>query len=222
METKKSDKVAFVLILVTAIIVMIICAICQPKDGQKYVSTKPTAGICRYLGVLQSDALKHAEPDLIEAAVTPVAASNYIPEEPEKEEEVMEDAEERTREECLTKYFGYVPTDDEIALWTQLVMDECGHTEPDNGVRAVADVIANRCRDDRFPDTITGVVYQRGQFQPVGDATLGRFEVSERVRDICSECICGGIRYPYLFFTAGYYNPYCIPGEVIGHHYFGY
>lgn len=220
METKKSDKVAFGLILVTAIIVMIICATCKPKDGPKYASTKPTAGICRYLGVLQSDALKHAEPDmdLIEAAITPVAASINIPE----EEEVVEDAEERIREECLTKYFGYVPTDDEITLWTQLVMDECGHTEPDDGVRAVADVIANRCKDDRFPDTITGVVYQQSQFQPVGDGTLGKFEVTDRVREICSDGISEGVIYPYAFFTAGRYNPYCIPGEVIGHHYFGY
>lgn len=126
-------------------------------------------------------------------------------------------------EDCLTAYFGYVPEEWELEEFYQIVMDEAGNTEPDEGIGAVADVVANRCRSEKFPDTIHEVIYQKGQFQPVGDGTFGRFEVTDRVYEICADHISEGAHYPgILFFTAGRYNGSGHPAFVIGHHYFSF
>lgn len=42
-----------------------------------------------------------------------------------------------------------------------------GHTEGHDGLKAIAEVVFNRMRSDRFPDTLEGVIYQRGQFATV-------------------------------------------------------
>lgn len=223
-KNNNSDLIYWVAWSIAILVVILVITIVHQKDEEKLHAERdltPTAGITYYMGALEKACMDGAEPDMdiVEAAITPVAAS-IESDIPETEEEVIED--EPTGEDLLNAYFGYTPDDAELELWMQIVMDECGHTEPDEGVAAVADVVANRVRSERFPNTIRGVIYQTGQFQPVGDGTYGRFYITDRVREICSECICEGIRYPYFFFTAGGYNSYCEPGEVIGNHYFGY
>ncbi|MFE8697908.1 cell wall hydrolase [Cytobacillus sp. FJAT-53684] len=44
--------------------------------------------------------------------------------------------------------------------------------EPYEGKVAVAQVILNRVKDDRFPDTIKGVIYEKRQFQPVDNGSI--------------------------------------------------
>lgn len=129
---------------------------------------------------------------------------------------------DQSPEERLTEYFGYVPADWELQEFYQIVMDEAGNTEPEDGIGAVADVIANRCRSDRFPDTIHEVIYQKNQFEPIVAGTFGRFEITDLVYEICDDHISeGAMDTEILFFTAGAYNPYCKPMYVIGNHYFG-
>lgn len=223
MEEKHNNNFIFhfLLICIMLAIIAVLSSVNEQDNKQLYShrALAPTAGVCYYLGSLEKACYVGAEPDMdyIESYFASVEAARIAEEDRKDLEEV-----ENGRREALINYFGYVPTDDEISLWTQIVMDECGHTEPDSGISAVADVIANRCRDPRWPDTITGVVYQRGQFQPVGDATLGRFEVSERVYEICSDAISEGITYPYLCFRTGTYHQGRRAGEQIGHHYFSY
>lgn len=123
----------------------------------------------------------------------------------------------------LTGYFGYEPTDAELDLFYRVVMAECGNTEPDDGVAAVADVIANRCISDRFPSTLSGVLNQQYQFETVSTGRIYNYTVTERVRSICDAQIERGRTHDgILFFTAGGYNPYCVPAYTIGNHYFGY
>lgn len=223
MENKHDNNLIFCFLLMTILLAIIaVLSSVNEQDNKQLYSHRalaPTAGVCYYLCSLEKACMDGAEPDMdyIESYFVSVEAARIAEEERKDLEEV-----ENGRREALINYFGYVPTDDEIALWTQLVMDECGHTEPDAGVAAVADVVANRVRSERFPNTIRGVIYQTGQFQPVGDGTFGRFYITDRVREICSDCICEGVQYPYLFFTAGQYNGSGTPGEVIGHHYFSY
>ncbi|MDD4075955.1 MAG: cell wall hydrolase, partial [Eubacteriales bacterium] len=54
---------------------------------------------------------------------------------------------------------------DELYLAAQLVDEEAGA----DGFLAVANVIYNRVQDSRFPNTITGVVFQSGQFTPADE-----------------------------------------------------
>ena len=141
----------------------------------------------------------------------------------EKRKQKLEE-EQKALEEKYKAIFGYVPSENETQLLLAVTMAECGNTEPDVGIERVIEVIANRCRDGRFPSTITEVCYQRNQFETVSTGAIYRYKVNERVerayqavleRGYCSDKqVC--------FFTAGTYNAYCRPAYVIGNHYFGY
>lgn len=166
----------------------------------------PTAGITLYMGALQKYSLELSEPQEItleEPKVVSVELSDKGP------------------KEYLRNYFGYVPEEWELQEFYQIVMDECGY-EPEDGIGAVSDVIANRCRSDQFPNTIHEVIYQKNQFEPIVAGTFGRFEVTDLVYEICDDHIAEGpMDTEILFFTAGNYNPYCEPMYIIGNHYFG-
>ena len=140
--------------------------------------------------------------------------------EQQNEEEKRQVEEAKIR--CLTNYFGYVPTDEELDLFYRTVQAECGNTEPEDGIGAVADVIANRCRSDIFPDTLTGVITQKNQFTTWSNGAIAEAKIQPWVYEICDDHISEGAVYDDIYyFTAGYYNPYCEPAFVIGHHYFG-
>lgn len=172
-----------------------------------------TAGVTAYLMDIMGAGIKEAE-----------EASEAVPADEVQDEQLIEEnpGSDVLWEDCLTAYFGYIPTDEEIDLFYRTVQAECGYYEPDDGVGAVADVIANRCRSDTFPDTITEVVTQKNQFSTWANGMIKAAEPSEQVMDVCGSRIEEGVVYSdILFFTAGYYNPYCKPAFVIGHHYFG-
>lgn len=127
-------------------------------------------------------------------------------------------------EDSYIRVFGYVPDASEIELFKRVVMAECGNTEPDDGILAVSYAIANRVRSGRFPNTITGVVTQRGQFETVSTGRIYNYEVNFRVEEAYKRLL-NGERWDdfssVYFFTAGGYNPYGTQLFVIGNHYFG-
>lgn len=63
--------------------------------------------------------------------------------------------------------------DGERELLAQLVRAEAGNQSLE-GKRLVADVVLNRVRSSEFPDTITEVIYQEGQFTVVGNGALDK------------------------------------------------
>lgn len=150
-----------------------------------------------------------------------------------EEEKIVEEVEEpeyiseywKVTKEQLKAYFGYVPDVWELAYFEACVMAECGY-EPEEGIKAVCDCIGyiRTNIDDRFPDTIYGVITQKNQFSTWSNGSVDKWlgNVSETVHNICVNQIINGSSYDYAFFTAGQYNSYCTPGGVIGHHYFGY
>ena len=133
--------------------------------------------------------------------------------------------EKRVREtnNKLRAIFGYVPLSWEIDLLKQFVQAECGNTEPPLGIERVIEVIANRVRSSRFPNTISGVLFQRGQFETYSNGSY-RCVPNERVKAAWDRILARGYCSDknVLFFTAGNYNRYCRPGYVIHNHYFGY
>lgn len=62
----------------------------------------------------------------------------------------------------------------EIELLARLVSGEA-RGEPYIGQVAVAAVVLNRVRSDEFPDTVSGVIFQRGAFDAVWD---GQFDMA--------------------------------------------
>ncbi len=62
-------------------------------------------------------------------------------------------------------------SDGERDLLACLIYCEAG-SEPYKGQVAVGAVVMNRCMSGAFPDTITGVIYQSGQFAPVASGRL--------------------------------------------------
>lgn len=62
---------------------------------------------------------------------------------------------------------------DELELLAQLVEAEAGN-QPFEGKCLVADVILNRVESDEFPDTISEVIFQEGQFSVVKNGALDK------------------------------------------------
>lgn len=70
-----------------------------------------------------------------------------------------------------TSWGNYTVSPKEFDLLCRLVEGESG-IEPYNGKVAVAQVVLNRVKDKRFPNTITGVIYQKNQFEVVPKGML--------------------------------------------------
>jgi N-acetylmuramoyl-L-alanine amidase len=70
---------------------------------------------------------------------------------------------------------------DEKDIYLLAKIIECeARYEPYEGKVAVGAVVINRVLSDRFPDTIEGVIFQKGQFQPMTDGGWESKEPSEQ------------------------------------------
>ena len=105
----------------------------------------------------------------------------------------------------------------------RVCMAEGGNTEPVEGLVRIFEVIANRCRSDRFPDTVCEVLQQKNQFETVMTGRIWEQDANERVEKAWRKFTGRGycVDPEALFFTAGTYNKYCVPRYKLGNHYFG-
>ena len=69
-------------------------------------------------------------------------------------------------------------------LLANLIYCEAG-AEPYDGKVAVGAVVINRVLSSRYPDTVTGVIYQSRQFAPVGDGHLALALASDKANAEC-------------------------------------
>ena len=65
----------------------------------------------------------------------------------------------------------------------------------------VASVILNRVHSKDFPNTITGVVFQKHQFSPIGDKRYWSVEVTEETIHAVDEIFEKGVTTEALFFV---------------------
>lgn len=111
----------------------------------------------------------------------------------------------------------------ELMTLACLVHAEAGNQDM-HGKRLVVDVVLNRVEDPAYPDTITGVIFQPGQFAPVSDGALERAYVEVTDDDFAAvrmEALSiSRIDKEVLFFTAGGYGKYGTPAYQYGDHYF--
>ncbi len=122
-----------------------------------------------------------------------------------------------------------------VECLTQAIYYEAA-TEPDEGKRAVAQVVLNRVRHPAFPNTVCGVVYQGSerrtgcQFSFTCDGSLARQPMAShwtRARQLAVAAISGYV-YPGVglstFYHADYVAPYWAPSLAkvakIGRHIF--
>lgn len=112
-----------------------------------------------------------------------------------------------------------VPTYDSLEMLAKCVQAEAGN-QGLLGKRLVVDVILNRVDSDRFPNTVEGVISQRGQFS-VYPSMMNRVPDEETYQAICME-LSNRTDADILFFSAHKYNSCCTPAYQHGDHYFGY
>lgn len=113
----------------------------------------------------------------------------------------------------------YVPADSDAYLLGAIIECEAGG-EPYEGKLAVGSVIINRVKSSYFPNTISGVIYQGGQFSPVASGRLAyRLEtgVDPSCLQAAQEVLNGNVTLGSLYFRR---NNGIIQGTVIGNHVF--
>ena len=114
---------------------------------------------------------------------------------------------------------------DDLELLACLVWAEAGNQDL-KGKQLVADVVLNRMYDPRFPDTISDVIYQQGQFYEKGDPRL--IKAFYNVTDECFEAVRkealgeGRIDSRVFFYCAGFFPRYGEIGYSYGDHCFNF
>lgn len=113
----------------------------------------------------------------------------------------------------------YTPQEGEAYLLAAIIQCEA-EGEPYNGKIAVGNVVLNRVQSSRFPNTITGVIYQNKQFSPVASGRLA-YRLEAGVNDECiraaTEVLNGKHITDALFFRT---NNGSVSGTIIGNHVF--
>lgn len=81
-------------------------------------------------------------------------------------------AEERAKKETAVKYRAdYSYTNEDLKLLACLVHSEAG-TQSYDGKLAVANIVINRVKSSKYPNTIKAVIYQKGQFSVAASGSL--------------------------------------------------
>ena len=139
--------------------------------------------------------------------------------EEEKAKEDMEKWEEIQGSDKEDFSGPYTPLEGEAYLLAAIIQCEA-EGEPYDGKIAVGNVVLNRVKSSRFPNTITGVIYQNKQFSPVASGRLA-YRLEAGVNDECiraaTEVLNGKHITDALFFRR---NNGTISGTVIGNHVF--
>ena len=123
-----------------------------------------------------------------------------------------------------TDYSGstYSGSTDDLTLLAALIYCEAGG-ESYEGQLAVGSVVMNRVYSSSFPDTISGVIYQSGQFSPASNGRLASCLASGSYTTSCvnaaQEVMNGNLTVTALFFcSVSSYSG--TGGTVIGNHVF--
>ena len=95
----------------------------------------------------------------------------------------------------------YTESYEDLYLLAQIIHAEA-KGEPYEGKLAVGNVIHNRVKSEQFPNSIKGVIFQKGQFQPVMNGSIYNKPSEESIR-AAMESYHKNIVGPALYF----YNP---------------
>ncbi len=109
----------------------------------------------------------------------------------------------------LERDYVYSLEEGEVDVLLRIVEAEAG-SEDEDGRLLVANVVLNRMESERFPDTVTEVVFQQDQgvtqFSPVASGRYFRVEISEKTRSAVERALKGeDISQGALFFASRKY-----------------
>lgn len=107
----------------------------------------------------------------------------------------------------------------EIELLALVTMAEA-EGESEKGQRLVIDTILNRVDSDYWPDTVTDVIYQSGQFSSMWNGRIDRCYVKDDIYNLVLEELVSRTNHDVVYFTAGDYGKYGTPLFREGNHYF--
>ncbi|MDO5418288.1 MAG: cell wall hydrolase [Lachnospiraceae bacterium] len=100
-------------------------------------------------------------------------------------EEVRKKEEEARREALRIPY-----TEEDYQVMLKIVQAEAGGCD-EKGKILVANVVMNRVRSSKFPNSIKSVVYERSQFSPVIDGSINRVKVSAETIECVNRALDG-------------------------------
>lgn len=142
----------------------------------------------------QAEALKE-QAAKEQAAKEQAAKEQAAKEQAAKAQAAKEAAESDGAVHCVVNYRGErsisVSKEDYQCL-LRIVQAEAGG-EDAYGKRLVANVILNRVVSGEFPNTVTGVVFQKGQFSPIRNGAYDSAKVSESTRSAVDEVLAKGV-----------------------------
>lgn len=99
----------------------------------------------------------------------------------------------RTEREVNVVYYedlGLNVADNEIEMLERIVQAEAGGSGYD-GMLAVANVVLNRVKFERFPNTVTEVIFANRQFTPISDGRYYTVTVSDTAKQVVQDALNG-------------------------------
>lgn len=108
---------------------------------------------------------------------------------------------------------------EDIELIALVTMAEA-EGECEEGKRLVIDTILNRVDHERFPNTVSDVIYQPHQFTSMHNGRVDRCYVKEDICQLVREELNSRTNEDTIFFHAGKYSNYGSPLVQVGNHYF--
>jgi len=147
------------------------------SNGDKLKVDKEAEAIDGWVAVKTSDATAYVSADYVDVALNlGTALSN----EEVKEKEAAKAAEEAKK---AGKKPAMSASMDEVTLLGALIQCEAGNSSYE-GMLAVGSVVMNRVRSGGYPGSISGVIYQAGQFPPALNGSVANIAAGG-VRSAC-------------------------------------
>lgn len=113
----------------------------------------------------------------------------------------------------------YSITPDEIDLIALLTMAEA-EGESELGKRLVIDTILNRMDSFDFPDTVTEVICEPGQFSPIWNGRIEECYVMDDIVELVKEELLERTDYDCVFFRTICFSDFGTPLFQEGNHFF--
>lgn len=117
---------------------------------------------------------------------------------------------------CLMFLFTtkvYAVSEEEIKLIASITTAEAIN-QCEKGQRFVIDTVLNRVDDEKFPNTIDGVINQKNQY------SKGRPIPSSEMISLVREEVENRSNYDIIYFRTTRYHSFGTPVEKVGDHYF--
>ena len=95
-------------------------------------------------------------------------------------------------------------TEEDLYVLSHIIQCESGYCEREM-MEGVGSVVLNRVADERFPNTITEVVNQPGQYRPVTDGIFTSAQPTELVMEVSIDLLEWGSKFPpEVIYQANY------------------